>query len=232
MTETPMSTLDARARELMLASLAAGYPDRELAETFAEWPAASPIAGHVGLGPVARAAAADLVHLQERYVGLFDTGKDRASLYETEHGRMRGLAKGNDLADISGFYLAFGLTPDDELQHEMLDHVAVELEFYGLLLVKQSLLEAAGDAEGVAIVTAARRSFLRDHLGRFVSAIASHGGVDADTVYGPLFRWCAELIAEECRGLEVRPAPLDFFAADREGDAVECGSVVRLPVVD
>ena len=35
-----------------------------------------------------------------------------ASVYETEHGRMRGLSKGHDLADLAGFYGAFGLPLD------------------------------------------------------------------------------------------------------------------------
>ena len=57
------------------------------------------------------------------------------SLYERV--RSHGMGKGNTLADIGGFYQAFGLTLDRGI-HELPDHIAVELEFYGLLLLKQS----------------------------------------------------------------------------------------------
>jgi nitrate reductase assembly molybdenum cofactor insertion protein NarJ len=218
----------AGAREFLLASLVTAYPRAELAETLA----GPPLCDHPALGAMAAAVAGGVEPLQRTYVELFDRGKGRTSLYETEHGRMRGLAKGHDLADLAGFYHAFGLTLDSERVHEMLDHVAVELEFYGLLLMKQALLAEADDAEGGAIVLDARRKFLTDHLGRFVGVIADQPAVRGDAAYGGVLAWCARLIAAECEALAVTPAPLDFFAAEREPDDVECGAKVRLPVVE
>jgi len=227
-TEHDATPLEARGRELLLASLATAYPQAELAETLA----APGLRDHAALGAMASVIAGGVEPLQHTYVDLFDRGKGRVSLYETEHGRMRGLAKGHDLADLAGFYTAFGLTLDTEELHEMLDHVAVELEFYGVLLLKQALLLEEGDGEGVAIVLDARRKFLADHLGSFVPAIAAQPAVHADHAYGPVFAWCAELVAQECASLGVSPAPLDFFPELREPDEVECGKHVRLPVLD
>jgi nitrate reductase assembly molybdenum cofactor insertion protein NarJ len=228
MTMAPTHELETRARDFILASMATGYPDAELAATLREL--GDELGAHPGVGPM---VARDLPDLQSDYIELFDRGKGRVSLYETEHGRMRGLSKGNDLADIAGFYRAFSLTLDEEDAHEMLDHVAVELEFYGTLLLKQHLLAAAGDADGVEIVGDARRTFLADHLGRFVRAIADQPAVVEHPVYGPALAWCAGLVEAECAVLDVRPAPLDFFA-DRErepdGETMNCGPV-RLPVV-
>lgn len=218
----------ARARDFLLASLAVGYPDAELAETLV----APPLRDHPALGAMAAMLAGGLEPLQRAYVELFDSGKGRVSLYETEHGRMRGLAKGHDLADLSGFYKAFGLDLDDARLHEMIDHLAVELEFYGVLLLKQALLAESGDGEGGAIVRDARRKFLADHLGRFVAAIAEQPAVRAHAAYGGALAWCAELVAGECAALAVTPAPLDFFPTLRESDDVECGAKVRLPVVE
>ncbi len=222
------SGVGTRARDFMLASLATAYPEAELAETLAT----PPLRGHVALGAMADALAHGIEPLQRTYIELFDRGKGRVSLYETEHGRMRGLSKGHDLADLAGFYKAFGLTLDDERIHEMLDHVAVELEFYALLLMKQEVLAAAGDAEGCDIVLDARSKFLTDHLGRFVAVIAAQPSVCADAAYGRALAWCAELVDAECAALAVTPAPLDFFAEFREPDEVDCGAKVRLPVVD
>ncbi len=219
--------LAAQARDFLLASLATAYPQPELAATLAG------LADHPALGAMARAVdEGGLPALERTYVDLFDRGKGRVSLYETEHGRMRGLSKGHDLADLAGFYHAFGLELDASDLHELGDHVAVELEFYGLLLLKQALLSAAGDGEGAAIVLDARHKFLADHLGRFVDVIAAQPAVGAAPAYAPVLRWAAELVAGECAALAVTPAPLDFFFGEREPDDVECGAKVRLPVVD
>ncbi len=226
--DAEIEATSARARDFLLASLATAYPQPELAETLA-----SPsLRDHPALGAMATTIADGVEPLQRTYVELFDKGKGRVSLYETEHGRMRGLSKGRDLADLAGFYTAFGLALDDTDLHEMLDHIAVELEFYGVLLLKQAILGQEGDSEGAAIVLDARRKFLTEHLGGFVGAIAQASAVRDDLAYRPALAWCAALVADECAALGVTPAPLDFFAEQREPDDVECGKKVHLPVVD
>jgi nitrate reductase assembly molybdenum cofactor insertion protein NarJ len=227
MTTLPTDDLAARARDFLLASMTTGYPDAELAETLGDL--REELRDHPGIGAM---SVADLGELQSTYIEIFDRGKGRVSLYETEHGRMRGLSKGNDLADIAGFYQAFSLTLDDEDEHEMLDHLAVELEFYATLLLKQQVLDATGDTEGSEIVEDARRKFLADHLGRFVKAIADQAPVRDHQIYGPALAWCASLVEAECTLLGVRPAPLDFFAVDSESasEDMNCGPV-RLPVI-
>ncbi len=229
MTAAPGPGLAARAREFALASLASGYPDVEQGETLAAL--REHLEGHEGVGPMIAALPRGLEELQGTYIELFDRGKGRVSLYETEHGRMRGLGKGHDLADVSGFYLAFGLILDDEQVHEMLDHLAVELEFYATLLFKQHVLTEARDAEGCEIVEDARRKFLADHLGRFPHVVAGQPSVKADPVYGPALGWCARLVEAECALLGVTPAPLDFFPDTGEREDTSCGAV-RLPVVE
>jgi nitrate reductase assembly molybdenum cofactor insertion protein NarJ len=227
-----MTNLSDISREFLLASLATGYPDPELVELLAE--PEGKLCGHEGLGGMTKVAATGIDALRAIYIDLFDRGKGRVSLYETEYGRMRGLGKGNDLADISGFYRAFSLAleDEDEAVRELYDHVSVELEFYASLVLRQQILVDRGDQEGCEIVEDARRKFLADHLGRFVGAIASQPSVRASEAYGPVFAWCERLVGEECARLDVSPAPLDFFADDGERDeAAACGAV-RLPVVD
>jgi nitrate reductase assembly molybdenum cofactor insertion protein NarJ len=219
----------ARARDFTLASLALEYPGQEVIDTLTELK--PHLASHDGLGPLTEAVHQGLRQLQNSYAQLFENGKSRVSLYETEHGPMRGAAKGNDLADIAGFYQAFQLAQDDETVHEMLDHVAVELEFYGHLLLKQYVLTQSEDAEGCAIVEDARRKFLESHLGRFVDVIAQRPSVRGDAIYGPALAWCARVVAEECAALGVQPPPLDFFPDAGDRDDTSCGAV-RLPVLN
>lgn len=224
---TDPAVLRDRARAFALAAALVTYPDEELAEILGD-PAAAEVAAAAALR-VALAGASGLDDTRSRYVQLFDRGGQRASLYETEYGRMRGMSKGNDLADIAGFYRAFGLEPEDT-RREMLDHLAVELEFYTVLLLKQAELDRLGDATGHEIVEDARRKFLTAHLGGLAHAVSERGEVRGDPVYASVFEWCWELVARECAELGARPAPLDFFPDEDNQKDMSCGAV-HLPVL-
>lgn len=228
--KTDRSDLTASARDFALASALASYPDEEVEQTIRSLCPA--LAGHVAAARFVAALDEErgFDELRAAYVGTFDRGDGRISLYETEYGRMRGMAKGNELADISGFYRAFGLVPDQDRVHEMLDHVAVELEFYAVLLAKQRHLDEAGDREGGAIVEDARRKFLAAHLGPLAKAVGSRAKAVGVPAYGDVLAWCGALVADECARLGVVPAPLDFFEDEERGEEMRCGNV-RLPVV-
>lgn len=171
--------------------------------------------------------------LRSEYLELFDKKEGHIPLYETELGAGQSLAKGNRLADLGGFYRAFGVeiggldqeTPLPELP----DHVSVELEFYGYLLLKEAQLERTAQQEGVEIVRDAERKFLADHLGRFVPRVRLELERAASDEYRRIFDYCAELVRAECARHLVDPgAPLER-GADREGDHVQCGA---LPIIE
>lgn len=223
-------SLRARARDFSLLSALTSYPDKELEETIQSLGGA--LAHHESVGPWIGQAiqTGGLDEIRSTYVDLFDRGKGRISLYETEYGRMRGMSKGNDLADISGFYRAFGLALDDERHHEMLDHIGVELEFYAMLLAKREYLEGVGDREGCEIVDDARKKFLSVHLGPLARAVADRIADGDSSVYTPIFAWCGKVVGCECERLAVAVAPLDFYEdPDAKGD-ISCGAV-KLPVI-
>ncbi len=75
--------------------------------------------------------------------------------------------KGVILADIAGFYRAFGFEPA-EGTGEKLDHVIVELQFTGLLLVMAGRAAADGRPIDETTTRQALASFASDHLGAWI----------------------------------------------------------------
>jgi TorA maturation chaperone TorD len=98
--------------------------------------------------------------------------------YETEyHSSAEPFFRAQQLADIAGFYQAFGLMPGSETP-ERPDYLPLELEFMAFLLVKQRLAaELRGSADEVAervhVCEAAQRGFFQDHLVWWVPAFAA-----------------------------------------------------------
>ncbi len=222
-----MSSLECRALDFLRASRLTAYPGRDFAASLDALEAAAP--ADPRLAPAVLHLRSELDEARGEFLALFEHGADRASLYETEYGRMRGMSKGPELADLNGFYRAFGLGGCDDAP-ELGDHVAVELEFYAVLLARQAALTETGDRGGVEIVEDARRKFLTDHLGRVAPAIAQSPGVAASAMYGPIFQWTRALVEAECATLAVTPAPLDFHQRAGEPDeALCCAAAVSPP---
>jgi TorA maturation chaperone TorD len=77
-----------------------------------------------------------------------------------------------NLADIAGFYRAFGLRVAPEA-HERVDHIGSQLEFVAVLCAKEVRALQNDLTEQAEICRAARRAFLADHLGRWAPAFAA-----------------------------------------------------------
>lgn len=77
-----------------------------------------------------------------------------------------------DLADISGFYRAFGLEVLKDDTANRWDHVAVELEFLHFLTYKQAYaIENQGDNGEESCLTA-KKKFLNAHIGRWIKVFS------------------------------------------------------------
>jgi TorA maturation chaperone TorD len=107
--------------------------------------------------------------LMEEYESTFEpsAGAERPP-NETAHAPQspqEGLTRTAELADIAGFYRAFGVevTPATE----RVDHITAELDFMHLLAVKQAAAVERGERGHVEICEDAAAAFLYDHLGRW-----------------------------------------------------------------
>ena len=139
--------------------------------------------------------------------------------YESFYGNSHVFMQSQQLADISGFYRAFGI---DAAKGERSDHLALELEFLAYLAVKESL----GTAEQAEICRDATRAFLRDHVGRWVRAFAVRvATAGRSAFYTDLTRRIADFVEADCREFGVTPAevsPSELRQPEIETD-MSCG---------
>ncbi len=128
------------------------------------------------------------------------------------------------LADINGFYRAFGFE-NGGVRRERPDHVAVELEFLGALSVLQAMAVAAGDVQREQVAQQAYRHFLRDHalawMPSFAARLTGASGVISD-LYGSLASLLAAFMQTEAERLHLPlgstddPAPAEVGPLEEE----------------
>ena len=155
--------------------------------------------------------SADETTLRTDYFRLF-LGNGPVSLHESAYGDGRRIAgRPHELADISGFYGAFGLRLSDA-DPNLPDHLGYELEFYSLLLVKQAYADRGGRSLNREVTRRAAKLFLEYHLGRWVEAfVQTLRENEASTPYRELARALEMLIRAEIKRSRVRP----FLASGR-----------------
>lgn len=166
--------------------------------------------------------------LRSLYIDIFERGQSVSSPYETEYGRHRAMAKGQELGDIAGFYKAFGFELETEGENrEILDHISVELEFYSLLLMKQNYFAENENLEAAEVIVDGRKKFLTAHLGRFVSAIGQRPGVANNSYFKEVYGWVSDLVDQECARLGVQPEKTDWIESQKSEETANCGSTCK-----
>jgi DMSO reductase family type II enzyme chaperone len=195
-------------------SLLAGDDQPELAEAVEGLGSRSPkgsgggTVGHLG-------------EIEGEYNRLFRTGL-LCTPYETEYDPMRSVRKGQELADILGFYSAFGLGPSQE-QKELPDHIGVELEFMGFLLQKEAYARLNGWSEKVEVCTDAQRKFLREHLGVWVFAFCDRlEETSGSKFYRSLAKLLRKFMEHEIKALGGEPLKFQGVCMPSEGEACVC----------
>jgi TorA maturation chaperone TorD len=170
--------------------------------------------------------------LEDRHADLFGhTARGRVSPYETEYGPSDLFAQPRDLADIGALLAAFGLVVDAS-RHERSDHVRVECELMAFLARKEAWAIEGGDEATLGEIRKAERLFLRDHLGRFVPALAAQlARHDPGGFYGALGSALGRFVEAECARFDVHAGPPTLRVSLPVADDVPmaCGSCEAAP---
>lgn len=196
-----------------LLAIAFAYPTparlEHVSSAAAQARADQPLGVQAALDRLAGAARdADAATLAGDHVDLFQR-QVRCPPYEGAYGAPQMSGKSTLLADIAGFYLAFGLTPA-EAQPEVEDHVCAETEFMSALALKEAWALAAGHDEGLDVTRDAARAFLGDHLGRWGVAFARRLAELAPAgVYPAAAVLLEQWLKAECSRLGIEPAALE-----------------------
>ncbi len=166
----------------------------------------------------------DVDALAGTWVRWFDSG--RVAAYEGSNVPANAAGVTPRLADIAGFYSAFGFAVHDDRP----DHIVAELEFMSLLLIAEADARSSDRADQAEIAADAARVFLRDHLGTWVTAWAARvGEIDQLAPWFPVAAATAELIGCECRDRHVIPLrPNPVLPSDQGVDVLgtdlpDCG---------
>lgn len=158
-----------RSRMYSLLATALAYPTTAvvdgIAGALAEGAPGFPSVMAAPLGALASMLPEDLATLQRSHQRLFPQIESMETPgYETAYRGDEIFNHTAIMADIAGFYRAFGLEVGGATR-ERPDHITVELEYLAFLAFKEALRCEQSDEEQADVCAAAERSFLTDHLG-------------------------------------------------------------------
>lgn len=136
-------------------------------------------------------------HMDEaEYQALFGGQVPACPPYETEYTAAHLWMQTQQMADIAGFYRAFGV--DTTETGEKADALTAELEFMYMLCVKEAIAEDDGNREGAAICRDAQAKFLKEHLAVWLPRlIARMEQAGAEGFYLALARLTERFVAAE-----------------------------------
>lgn len=173
----------------------------------------------------------DADRLAPAHFVLFE-GSVLCSPHETEYIR-DPFAKGAQLADIAGFYAAFGVKTS-RLHPTTPDEIATELEFMSLITRKEAYALVRGWEEHATTARDAGRRFLETHLGRWTGAFtadlcarsdeaaASRNDPPAGAWFHALGDLLRAVVADDCAVQGAYPSLLSTRYADPDADAMVC----------
>lgn len=122
--------------------------------------------------------------------------------YETSYMSPSLVGHVGELADIAGFYRAYGF----EVHNERSDHLLPELEFASIAALMQARAIIENDQEAVETTQHAREAFLQQHIGCWVDDFAARlGREDPGNPYLPVVESAAALISHICESYGIEP---------------------------
>ncbi len=152
-----------------------------------------------------RIGALGLTDLQAEHRHVF--GLTGSLCYETEYGLPHEYRQSQEMADIAGFYRAFGFENGGVIR-ERPDYLSTELEFMHALTLKEAYAQEANNPEHVEVGVDAQRKFLRDHLAHWLPLFGKRlEQLAVEGVYADLVTLTTAFIAAEADRLDARPEP-------------------------
>ncbi|MDA2933027.1 molecular chaperone TorD family protein [Acidobacteria bacterium AH-259-D05] len=135
------------------------------------------------------------------------TARGAVAPYETEYGQDGLFQQSQQLANLNGFYHAFGLKVR-QVERERPDHIACQLEFLEFLSRKQAYALEHSDDSMFQASSKAKRLFLKEHLGRFGRAFG-YGlkKQDPEGFLGMAGDFLFDFVTLECRRLQIEAGP-------------------------
>ncbi len=167
--------------------------------------------------------------MESEYLRIFDLGKI-ISPYETEYLQEKISRKPFELADIAGFYQAFGFDLSDGAENrEPVDHIAVELEFMAILAYKEHYAVEHRQEEHLTVVREAQKKFLHEHLAGWGFFFCSRvQKIECEAYYKQLGKLLESVLNAECEkhGLNIslyeKEKIVDTHSCVKE-DELTCG---------
>lgn len=118
------------------------------------------------------------------------------------------------LADVGELYTVFGFELS-AAEKAAPDHLAIELEFYNIILIKLASAVSQAWIDSLAIWNAAQ-IFLRDHLSRWCDELRIRVlQREPAQLFVVLFEVMTEVVDEECEYMHVRPQRLQMLRGGR-----------------
>ena len=146
---------------------------------------------------------------------------------ETEFCSSHVFMKGQELADIAGFYNAFGFKMSVE-EKALVDFVGTELEFMHVVTFKEHHALGSGEEGNAGTCREAQEKFLKGHLGAWVGAFSKI--LSATThleFFWTLGKLLDKFVSFEGRHLGVAPFPVvtvpAFNPKHPEPESFKCG---------
>lgn len=150
--------------------------------------------------------------LNNAYYGLFSFSvAGGIPPYETEYLRKDTFKKADILADIGGFYQAFGLEVSN-MHDQRMDFIASELEFMFWLGLKEGWAKTNHKADEEDRCKTAMQKFLQDHLITWAVSFAKQVAEHADIpFYRKLGDELSHFLQHECERLGVSPVEPPYY---------------------
>lgn len=146
--------------------------------------------------------------------------------HETDYSAAHVFMKSQEMADISGFYQAFGFRLSEN-EKELADFIGTELEFMHVLTYKEYYALEKADEDNAGLCRKTQEKFLKSHLGTWVKAFSKSLSTIVEwDVLSTLCRLLEGFVAFDCRYLGVSPVEVVLGSTARPGpeaEAFTCG---------